>query len=445
MRVEFSNKAYLPAKGCPHLSRRSLLVQAALGFAAAMEAARAQTQPLIGALREAQRRGRPLQLPPGVTHLQSLELPSGARLLGAPEGSTLRLVGAGPLLYAKGARDITIESVTFEGSGAAARARGLLEFEDVAKLSIRGCALRHSSANGLRLLRCGGVLAQNRIENMREAAIFSLDGQGFDIDGNTILDCGDNGVLVWTSSPGAHAGSRVRNNRIEDIGNFSGGDGPNGNGVGVFRAGSVRVENNRIRRCAYTAVRNNAGSDVEVIGNDCKSLGERAMYAEFGAKRAIFRDNRIEDAGAGISITNARDGTDGGAATGNTIVGLFERHPDPAFGPSMFWQTGIAGERNCDISGNTVVGPAWIGVMLAGPRDNVSVEGNRVVGADFGIGFLAGRALGESRIIRNRIEGARKAAIAAFDGPNPLPGDILSPAGASRSVRGMRIEGNETR
>jgi uncharacterized secreted repeat protein (TIGR03808 family) len=279
MRVEFSNKAPLPAKGCPHLSRRSLLVQAALGFAAAMEAARAQTQPLIGALREAQSRGRPLQLPAGVTHLQSLELPSGARLLGAPEGSTLRLVGAGPLLYAKGARDITIESVTFEGSGAAARARGLLEFEDVAKLSIRGCALRHSSANGLRLLRCGGVLAQNRIENMREAAIFSLDGQGFDIDGNTILDCGDNGVLVWTSSPGAHAGSRVRNNRIEDIGNFSGGDGPNGNGVGVFRAGSVRVENNRIRRCAYTAVRNNAGSDVEVIGNDCKSLGERGCDA----------------------------------------------------------------------------------------------------------------------------------------------------------------------
>lgn len=206
----------------------------------------------------------------------------------------------------------------------------------------------------------------------------------------------------------------------------------------------MRVENNRIRRCAYTAVRNNAGWDVEVIGNDCKTLGERAMYAEFGAKRAIFRNNRIEDAGAGISITNAREGTDGGAATGNTIVGLYERHPDPAFGPSMFWRTGIAGERNCEISGNTIVGPAWIGVMLAGPRDNVSVEGNRIMGAEFGIGFLAGRDLGESRIIRNRIEGARKAAIAAFEGPTPLQGDLLSPAEAARSVPGMRIEGNES-
>ena len=444
MRVGFCNKAHLQPKGDPRLSRRSLFVQAALGLAAAMEAARAETEPLIGALRESQRKGGPVQLPAGVTRLQSLELSSGARLLGAPQGSTLRLIGSGPLLYAKGARDIAIESVSFEGSGALARSRGLLEFEDVANLSIRGCAFRQSEANGVRLLRCGGVLAQNRIESVREAAIFSLDGLGFDIDGNTILHCGDNGVLIWTSSQGAYEGSRVRNNRIEDIGNLSGGDGPNGNGVGVFRAGSVRVENNRIRRCAYTAVRNNAGSDVEVIGNDCKTLGERAMYAEFGAKCAIFRDNRIEDAGAGISITNARDGTDGGAATGNTIVGLFERHPDPAFGPRMFWRTGIAGERNCEISGNTIVGPAWIGVMLAGPRDNVSVEGNRIVGAEFGIGFLAGRNLGESRILRNRIEGARSAAIAAFEGPAPLPGDILSPAAVARSVPGMKIEGNES-
>jgi hypothetical protein len=111
----------------------------------------------------------------------------------------------------------------------------------------------------------------------------------------------------------------------------------------------------------------------------------------------------------------------------------------------MFWQTGIAGERNCEISGNTIVGPAWIGVMVAGPRDHVSVEDNRIAGADFGIGFLAGRDLGESRIIRNQIEGARKAAIAAFEGPTPLPGDILSPAGVARSVPGMRIEGNESR
>ena len=436
------NEARTNSKGDPRLSRRSLFSQAALGIAAAMQAAHAETEQLVRALRESQRKGAPVQLSPGVIYLQSLALPSGARLLGAPQGSTLRLIGCGPLLHAKGARDIAIESVNFEGSDALARSRGLLEFESVANLSIRGCAFRQSPANGVTLLRCSGVLAQNRIENVREAAIFSLDGLGFDIDGNTISGCGDNGVLVWTSREGAYEGSRVRNNRIEDIGNLSGGDGPNGNGVGVFRAGSVRVENNRIRRCAYTAVRINAGWDVEVIGNDCKSLGERAMYAEFGAKRALFRDNRIKDAAAGVSITNARDGTDGGAATGNTIVGLYERHPDPAFGPSMFWQTGIAGERNCEISGNTIIGPAWIGVMLAGPRDNVSVEGNRIVGADFGIGFLADRGLGESRIVRNRINGARKAAIAAFDGPTPLPGDFLSPAVAARSVPGMRIEGN---
>ena len=107
--------------------------------------------------------------------------------------------------------------------------------------------------------------------------------------------------MVWTSQAGRYEGSRIRNNIIEDIHNISGGDGPYGNGVSIWGSGSVRVENNKIYRCAYTAVRNNAGRDILVIGNDCKGFGEKAMYAEFGAKRATFRDNKIVDAGGGDS------------------------------------------------------------------------------------------------------------------------------------------------
>jgi len=424
------------------LTRRSVFALAA--GAAMLRRAQAETERLSRAFRDAQRNRGAVRLPPGVTPLRSLELASGTRLVGAPQGSTLRLVGAGPLLHARNATDIAIEGVRFEG-GALEKGRGLLDFEDVINLSIRGCTLRRSLANGVRLLRCGGVFAENEIEAVREAALFSLDGLGLDIDNNGIARCADNGVLIWTSRAGAHDGSRVRNNRIEDIGNVSGGDGPYGNGVGVYRAGAVRVENNRIHRCAYTAVRVNAGHEVQVIGNDCKTLGERAMYAEFGAKRVVFRDNRIEDAGAGLSLANAPEGTDGGGAYGNTIVGLYERHPDLEFGPVMFWQTAIAGERNCEILGNTILGPAWIGVMLAGPRDNVRAEDNRIVGADYGIGFLANRDLGPCRILRNRIDGARKAAIAGFEGPTPLPGDYLASAGAAGSAPGVQMEGNESR
>jgi len=394
-------------------------------------------------LRQAARRGGAVKLRPGVTQIRSLELPPGATLVGGP-ASTLRLVGPGPLLHARGGRSITIENVVLEGEGGSLeRDRGLLEFEDIPELSLRGCAIRNSKAHGISLRRCGGVFAQNRVERARHAGYKSVDGLGMEVEGNRFGDCGDNGVLVWTSAEGAYEGSRLRNNLIEDIHNFSGGDGPYGNGIGVYRAGSVRVENNRIRRCAYSAVRCAGAHDALVEGNDCQGLGERAMYAEFGAKRVSFRNNRIDDAGAGIGIANSDRGTDFGVATGNVITGLRPKHPDVEFGPKMFWLSGVEGEKNCEISGNRIIGPAWIGVALGGWRQNVRVEDNFIQDADYGIVFATGPDVGSGVIAGNRIFGSRKAAISAFAGPEPVGGDLLAPGGGGRHPR-LVVSGNQT-
>ena len=218
----------------------------------------------------------------------------------------------------------------------------------------------------------------------------------------TIRRCGDNGVQIWTSVAGRYEGSRIRNNRIEDIANLSGGDGPYGNGVAIWGAGFVRVETNQISRCAYTAVRNNAGHDVEVIGNDCKGCGERAMYAEFGAKRATFRNNKIDDAGAGIALANAERGTDIGLVTGNVITGLHETHPDDEFGPQMSWLTGIEAESNVVVAGNTIIG-GWMGVRCGGYRQNIRVEDNHLIDNEYGVTFQIGEGVGRAVIARNEI------------------------------------------
>jgi uncharacterized secreted repeat protein (TIGR03808 family) len=382
-------------------------------------------------------RGSVFKLPPGVTATRSIELPDGARIVADRAGSTLRLVGDGPLLSASAASSVEIESVNFDGGANpfADPKRGLLDFSDVVKLSIRGCAIRNSCGCGVNLTRCGGRFAQNTIERVRDAGYFSMDGLGVDIDGNHLRECGDNGVMVWTSEAGHYEGSRIRNNVIEDIHNVSGGDGAYGNGVGVFKAGFVRVENNKISRCAYTAVRNNNGHDVSVIGNDCKTFGEKAMYAEFGAIRAAFRDNKIDDAGAGIAVTNAERGTDIGWVTGNTITGLRETHPDDEFGPTMFWLTGILAEKNCEISGNTVVGSPWIGIALGGYRQNLTAESNTLIDNAYGITFARGLRVGDAVIAGNRIVGSKKAAIAAMGGPSILPGDLATPGEAAKYPR----------
>ena len=83
---------------------------------------------------------------PGVIAIRSLELPPGARLIGAAGGSTLKLIGPGPLLHATGSSGVTLESIVFDGGDNMVEAkRGLLDFEDAAGLSIRGCAIKNSS------------------------------------------------------------------------------------------------------------------------------------------------------------------------------------------------------------------------------------------------------------------------------------------------------------
>lgn len=420
-------------------TRRQILPAFAAGLVAPARAAPADaTQWLRDRLREAARTGAAVRLPPGVTTTRSITLETPATIVGA--GATLRLIGPGPLLRAEGLAALTLEGLVCDGGGApfADRRTALVEFADIPRLAIHGCTFRRSAGRGVSLARCGGRFAQNIVEDVRDAGYFSLDGLGVDIAGNKIRRCGDNGVQVFTSTAGRYEGSRIRDNEIVDIRNLSGGNGPYGNGVLIWGAGFLRVETNVIRRCAYTAVRNNAGCDIEVVGNDCEGFGERAMYAEFGAKRATFRDNRIDGAGAGIALANAERGTDVGSVTGNLITGLHETHPDGDFGPEMSWLTGVEAESNVLVAGNTIVG-GWMGVRCGGYRQNIRVEDNRLIDNDYGVTFQIGEGVGRAVIARNEIRGARKAAIAAIAGQQILPGDVSRPEIAGKYA-GVVIE-----
>lgn len=402
----------------------------------------ARAADLAQSIREAARKGGAVKLPAGETTLTGLDLPDGTILQGVPGRTVLKLSGLGPLLTAGMARKITLENLVLDAAGGfVPKEKGLIDFSDVIDLSIRGCAIRRSPARGVNLTRCGGVFAQNTIENVVDVGVYSLDGLGVDFDNNRLRRCADNGLLIYATAPGRYDGSRVRNNVIEDIDNRSGGNGPYGNGVFVWGAGTIRIERNRISRCAYTAVRNNGAHGVEVIGNDCKGFGEKAMYAEFGAKNSVFRDNRIEDAGAGIAVANADRGTDGAIVSGNTIINMRKGVNDPEFGPEMLWLTGILAEKNVEVTGNRIVGPGWIGIALGGWRENLRAEANEISGVDYGVVLATGEGAGEATVARNRIS-ARKGAVIASAGMNFLPGDLTQP-GARKYPR-LSVRDNQT-
>ena len=104
---------------------------------------------------------------------------------------------------------------------------------------------------------------------------------------NTIIGAGNNGIQVWRWETGDD-GTIVIDNRIENIDNRSGGSGQYGNAINVFRAANVIVRGNRIRNCAFSAVRGNAASNIQIEGN---SIGDcarsRSMPSSVSRARSL--------------------------------------------------------------------------------------------------------------------------------------------------------------
>src|SRR5690606_15652058 len=123
------------------------------------------------------------------------------------------------------------------------------------------------------------------------------------------------------------------------------------------------VADNRIKNCAFSAVRGNAASNLQIRGNTVSSLGEVALYAEFDFEGAVIANNIVDGAALGISITNFNEGGRLAICQGNIIRNLFTR------GKPLVDQEargiGIGVEADTIVSGNVIekapVAGIWLG------------------------------------------------------------------------------------
>ena len=152
-----------------------------------------------------------------------------------------------------------------------------------------------------------GEIIDTLVSDSADVAIHSFDARALLIARNTISGAGNNGIQVWRGKAGDD-GTIVTDNRIEAIDNRSGGSGQYGNAINVFRAGNVIVRGNRIRNCAFSAVRGNAASNLQIEGNAISDVREVALYAEFGFEGALIANNTVDGAAIGVSITNFNQG-----------------------------------------------------------------------------------------------------------------------------------------
>ena len=388
------------------------------------------------AIDRAAERRVPLVLAPGRYLVRNLRLRPGSSLAGNGQ-AVLSLAGDGAVLVAEQADGLVIDGLALDGgahrplAAGGAGAAGLVVLHRCRNATLRGLAVGPSRANGIVLSAVGGRLVDSTVTGVAEAAIVSLDAQGLEIGHNHVADCANNGILVWRSSPGED-GTIVAGNRIERIRAEAGGSGQNGNGINVYRAGGVLVTGNRIADCAYTAIRGNAASNVQMVANSCQRLGEVALYAEFGFEGALIASNLVDDAAAGISVTNFNEGGRLAVVQGNLIRNLRRREHEPEDKRGE----GIAVEADTIVTGNVVENAPTAGISVGwGPymRD-VAVTSNIVRRARVGIQITRDPGAGAALIAQNMITGTPEGAIRAMD-----KGVLVGPDLARAGIQSARI------
>lgn len=448
------------------LSRRSLLIAAGAGAGASVapsaaqavqndtvrlvngrdaglipDAAKDQSKALQAAIDGAARSGSGLYLPPGVYRARNLMIDRPVELYGAPGRTVLRYTGGGSLLAIKDATHVTLFGLTFDGALEPVSEdgpRGLVAASDCGSLHIEQCHVFASTLSGLALNRCGGRIVASTVSDVMKTAIFSLDATGLEISGNRIQDIGNNGIQVWRSAPGED-GTIVTHNRIERIAAADGGSGQNGNGINIFRAGNVIAAQNRITDCAFSAVRSNAGSACQILGNSCARLGEVALYAEFGFEGAVISDNVIETAASGISITNFNDGGRLAVCANNIVRDLFVRE-----GEEDRRGIGISAEADTVIEGNVVENAPVEGIALGWLHylRDVVATGNVVRNCAIGIGVSAFPGAGKALVANNVISGSSTGAIFGMERERTVTADLS--ASTAKAPSNITVQGNVT-
>jgi uncharacterized secreted repeat protein (TIGR03808 family) len=298
--------------------------------------------------------------------------------------------------------------------------------------------LARARGAALRVERCGGRIERNTVTGA-DVAIFSLDAAGLTIADNVVDGCANNGIQVWRSQKG-YDGTQVTGNRIGRIRGEAGGSGQNGNGVNIFRAGGVIVAQNVIRDCAFTAVRNNSGDNVQILGNSCTNLGEVAIYAEFSFEGCLIANNLVDRANIGISITNFNENGRLAVASGNLVRNLFRRlNPEKG---AYDGGSGIAVEADASVTGNVVEGAELAGIAIGYGtylRD-VVCSSNVVRRCAYGVAVSIVGNSGTAQITNNILSDCSRGRIVGFEYENAVSGDLGS--GADRRFPRLAIQGN---
>ncbi len=413
-------------------------------FGVRADSTRDQTSVLQRAIEQAASARVPLALAPGLYRTGHLTLPAGTQIAGIRGATKLLFTGGPALLSSKDTDHVSLSGLVLDGGERPlAKEHGLVRLSECNGIRIIDCEISGAGRHGIALRAVEGVVSGNTIVGAADAAIFSLDARGLTISGNSIRDAGNNGIQVFRWD-GKDDGTLVEGNRIENTQNRSGGAGQYGNAINVHRAANVVVRGNRIKNAAFSAVRGNAASNIQIAGNTATGLGEVALYAEFGFEGAVIANNIVDDAALGAVVTNFKEGGRLAVVQGNLIRNLRNKRPagtDPNDGAGI----GIAVEADAAVTGNVIENAPTAGLWLGWGHyfRDVTATGNIVRNAGVGIAVSVLPGAGNAVIADNLIAAAERGAIVGMEWRKPVSGD-LGKDGAGRYAQ-LAVSGNRVR
>ncbi len=399
-----------------------------------------QSHALQRAIDQAAHSRTPLMLAPGIYRAGDLKLPASAYIAGV-RGATRIVLTHGPSLLSAGHADtVSLTGLTLDGGDLPLPAgRALVHFDDIKALRIAGCEIVNAGGNGVTLTGCDGEVTHTTIAGAADNALYCNDSRGLMITANAIAKSGNGGILVWQSEK-RRDGSLIADNRIEDTGARAGGTGQNGNAINVFRAADVIVRGNHIRNAAFSAIRGNSASNIQIIGNNCAALDEVAIYSEFGFEGAVIADNVVDGAQTGISVTNFNEGGRLATVHGNIVRNLGTRRPNR---PPEEGGIGIDVEADTVVSGNVIERAPRAGISAGWGQylRNVAITGNVVREAGYGVAVSVAAGAGVAVIANNVFADTKRGAIVGMEFHKAVTGD-LALAGAERYPQ-LKISGNQ--
>lgn len=393
-------------------------------------------------LKEAAAKNMPVFLPPGDYTISNVTLPDNTRITGVAGATRILYGGDGHLFAADGLARVELANLVIDGANRWLddTVEGLVHLSNVAQVTIENCEIQGSSKTAVSLQRCGGRIERNRLSGAADYALYAVESHDLSVTGNHVFDCGNGGILIHRWQKGRD-GTIVSGNRIARMAATRGGTGEYGNGINIFRADDVMVTNNHLTGCAFSAIRANAGSNVQISGNTCLDSGETAIYSEFGFEGAIVNGNLIDGAANGILIVNFNEGGRLATVTGNVVRNLKLEGPYVHDGAGFGF--GIAVEADTVVSGNTIENaPKW-GLMLGwGPfMRGLVVSGNLVRKSPVGCAVTVVEEAGSALISGNIFEDTPNGAIAGYRWNERTTGDLAT-EGATYAH--LTIERNRT-